>query len=256
MTAGAAELIVARDPEALAALAADRLARELAAAAQEHPDRPLAIALAGGRTPRRSYELLARDVRVPWTRLVVWPGDERAVAPDAPESNARLLRETLVLPGALPASALHAAFASAPRSEAEVQAAADACDRALPARFDLVLLGLGADGHVASLFPHAPALSERRRRCVAVRAPVEPSARLTITPPLLESAGVLLVLAAGAEKAAAVARALEGPPDPDGCPAQLARHGTWLLDVAAGLGARASPPDACGPRPAIRILRP
>jgi 6-phosphogluconolactonase len=232
-----AELVVARDAEALAALAADRLAHALRAAAERHTG-SVTVALAGGRTPRRCYELLARDAGVPWSRLRVWPGDERAVAPDSPESNVRLLRETLVVPGALPANALDAPFETAPRTEAELEAAAAAFARRLPERLDLVLLGLGADGHVASLFPGSPALDERRR-CVAVRGPVEPRARISLTPPMIATTGTLLVLASGSEKAAAVARALEGELDLRACPAQLARGGAWLLDVdAAGRLAR------------------
>ena len=252
MSAGrAAELIVARDVEALAALAADRLARELAAAGSR-AEGQVEIALAGGHTPRRCYELLARDARVPWARLSVRPGDERAVAPDSPDSNARLLRESLVAPGALDAGRLHAPFATAPRGPADVEAAAAAFDRALPARFDLVLLGLGADGHVASLFPGSPALQERERGCVVAQAPVPPIVRVTLTPPRLLSAGVLLVLAAGEEKAAAVARALEGPLDLAACPAQLARHATWLLDIAAASRLqRVRPPRAGDPPRAV-----
>src|SRR5262249_14156159 len=177
--------------------------------------------------------LPAQDARVRWARRSVRPGDERAVAPDSPDSNARLLRETLVVPGALDGTRLHAPFAAMPSGPAEVEAAALAFERALPARFDLVLLGLGADGHVASLFPGSSALAERTRGWVAVEAPAQISTRLTLTPPRLLSAGALLVLASGEAKAAAVARALEGPPDLAGCPGQLARHGTWLLDVAA-----------------------
>jgi 6-phosphogluconolactonase len=246
-----AEIVVARDAEALAALAADRLARALREAAT-HGSGPLPIALAGGHTPRRAYDLLAADASVPWSRLVVWPGDERAVAPDSPDSNLHLLRETLVVPGALPAAALRAPFASVPRTEAELAAAAEAFDRALPERFELVLLGLGADGHVASLFPGSVAVRESRRRGLAATGPVAPFTRLTITPPLLASAGALFVLAAGAEKAQAAARALEGPDDVDACPAQLARRATWLLDVAAASRLqRVRPPRAGDPPRAV-----
>jgi len=227
-----AEIVVARDGEALAALAADRLARALREAA-ERSTGPITIALAGGRTPRRTYEIFAADASVPWSRLLVWPGDERLVPPDSPDSNLRLLRETLLVPGALPAAALRAPFAALPRTEAGLRAAADAFDHALPERFDVLLLGLGADGHVASLFPGSAALHERRRRAVATLSPRPPVGRLSITPPLIESAGALLVLASGEDKAAAVARALEGPDDLLACPAQLARRATWLLDVAA-----------------------
>ncbi len=245
MTAHAArrplELVVARDARALAVLAADRLARELSARAAEFGSRrgaALELALAGGRTPRACYTALARDVSVPWGLLRVWLGDERAVDPDSPDSNARLLRETLVAEGALRSDQLHAPFSAAPRTHADTEAAAAAYARRLPERFDVLLLGLGADGHVASLFPVSPALDETQRRCVAVRAPVDPVERLTITPALIASAGAVLVLVSGASKAQAVARALEGEWDPARTPGQLARGGTWLVDLDAAAALR------------------
>ncbi|HEX5009909.1 MAG TPA: 6-phosphogluconolactonase [Planctomycetota bacterium] len=244
------ELIVARDAGALAALAADRIARELATLARaraEQPGATIEIAFAGGRTPRATYALLATDSRVPWPMLAVWLGDERAVAPDDPASNARLLHETLVEPGALRADQLHAPFTAAPRTHADVEDAASSYARRMPERFDLVLLGLGADGHVASLFPRSPALQEMERRCVPVRAPVEPVERITLTPPLVASAGALLVLVSGTEKAEAVARALEGEWDPRQTPGQLARHGTWIVDREAAGALRRTGGSAAAP---------
>ena len=260
MTAPAAhrplQLIVARDAAALAALAADGIARELAALAEARAAQPGAtidVAFSGGRTPRATYELLARDSRVPWPMLVAWLGDERAVAPDDPASNTRLLRETLVEPGALRADQLHAPFAAAPRTHADVEAAAAGYARRLPERLDLLLLGLGPDGHVASLFPRSPALAEEHRRCVAVRAPVEPVERITLTPSMLAAAASVVVLVSGTEKAPAVARALEGDWDPHQTPGQLARRGTWLVDREAARDLqriRSRLPDAgTGPYP-------
>jgi 6-phosphogluconolactonase len=248
------ELVVARDARALAGLAADRLARELSARAadlQERRGAALDVALSGGRTPRACYEALARDVRVPWGLLRVWLGDERAVDPTSPDSNARLLRETLQADGTLRPDQIHAPLAAAPRTHADTEAAAADYGRRLPERFDVLLLGLGADGHVASLFPRSPALAEERRRCVAVRAPVDPVERLTITPALIASAGAVLVLVSGAAKAQAVARALEGEWDPAQCPGQLARGGTWLVDLEAAAALRrphANDPTGAGPR--------
>jgi 6-phosphogluconolactonase len=257
LTASAAhrpqELIVARDADALAALAADRIARELSALAAAQAGQPgasLAVALAGGRTPRACYEHLARDRRVPWPMLAVWPGDERAVAPDDPHSNARLMRETLVDPDRLRPDQLHTLFDAAPRTHADVEAAAASGARRMPGRFDLLLLGLGADGHVASLFPRSPALLERERRMVAVRAPVEPVERVTLTPRMIETAGCLMVLVSGRAKADAVARALEGEWEPQELPGQLARRGIWLLDAesAVGLQRLRGPVPGGGPR--------
>ena len=244
------ELIVARDAGALAALAADRIARELATLARaraEQSGATIEIAFSGGHTPRATYALLATDSRVPWPMLAAWLGDERAVAPDDPASNARLLHETLVEPGVLREDQLHAPFTAAPRTHADVEDAASSYARRMPERFDLMLLGLGPDGHVASLFPRSPALKEHERRCVAVRAPVEPIERITVTPPLLASAGTLLVLVSGAAKAEALARALEGEWDPRQTPGQLARHGTWIVDREAAAGLKRTGGSASAP---------
>ena len=106
-------------------------------------------------------------------------------------------------------------------------------DRTLPLSLDVLLLGVGADGHTASLFPGSPALAERRRLVVPVTGAKPPAERLTITPPVIGAARRVAVLGAGADKAAMVARALEGPVEPGEVPAQLARHGVWFLDRAA-----------------------
>lgn len=192
----AGDLIVADD---WAGAAAEWIAR--------HAGR--SIALAGGTTPRAVYARLA----LPWAEINFYFSDERAVPPDHPESNFRMARELL------PAARLH-------RMESAEEYA-----RILPEPLDLLYLGMGEDGHTASLFPGSPALEETRR-VVAVRGPD----RITITPPVIASARALLVVATGAAKAAMVRRAREGPWDPRAVPAQLARHGTWIVDRAAASG--------------------
>jgi 6-phosphogluconolactonase len=220
------ERIVARDGEALAALAADRLARltqELSAGGAR-----LQVALAGGRTPRRCYELLAQDARRPVAHWEAWLGDERCVPEDDPASNFAMLRETLVDPGALAPEHLHAV----PTAYGAARAAA-AYALLFPARLDLLLLGMGDDGHTASLFPGAPTLDETRERVVAATSPRPPKERVTITPPVIAAADHVIVLVSGEDKAETLARVLEGPLDVHALPAQLARHGLWIVDRAA-----------------------
>jgi 6-phosphogluconolactonase len=175
--------------------------------------------------------------RIPWDKVGFFFGDERAVPPDSPESNYRMAWETLLRHLPVTAPQIH-------RMEAErddLATVAREYEALLPDSLDVLVLGIGADGHTASLFPHAPSLSERERRVMPVTGGDPLVQRLTITPPVIRSAARILVLATGAEKAEVIARALEGPDDVAGVPAQLARDGTWILDrAAAGALARES----------------
>jgi 6-phosphogluconolactonase len=112
-------------------------------------------------------------------------------------------------------------------------AAVRAYEALLPERLDLLVLGLGPDGHIASLFPRSPTLTESRRRILAVTAPKPPPERLTITPLVIRAARLTIGLVAGAGKSEALARALDGPDDPDQTPGRLARDGLWIVDTAA-----------------------
>jgi 6-phosphogluconolactonase len=194
------------------------------------------IALAGGSTPRGVYWALAqppfRD-DVSWSRLFVYFGDERAVPPDHADSNYAAAREALLRHVAVPGPQIFRMEAE----RADREKAAAEYERRLPERLDILMLGMGADGHTASLFAGSPALEERARRVVPVIAPKAPAARLTITPPVISSARQVLMLVTGTDKAATVVRALRGPFAPRNLPAQLARDGTWMLDrdAAAGL---------------------
>jgi 6-phosphogluconolactonase len=116
---------------------------------------------------------------------------------------------------------------------ADRDAAARAYEAVLPGRLDLLVLGLGEDGHTASLFPGARSMDETRRRVLAVRGPKPPLDRLTITPPVILDALQTIVLVAGADKAEALARAIDGPIAPHRTPGQLARAGLWIADTAA-----------------------
>jgi 6-phosphogluconolactonase len=193
------------------------------------------IALAGGSTPRPVYWTLAQDPfkrKVPWDRVWVYFGDERAVPPDHPDSNYGAAREALLRHVAIPETQIFRMQAE--RADREVAATEYA--RMLPDRLDIVILGMGPDGHTASLFPASPGLEERVRKVVAVIGPKPPAARLTITPAVIAAAREVVVLVTGADKAATVARALTGPLAPRDLPAQLARDRTWILDRAAAAG--------------------
>jgi len=217
---------VVADAETLGQVAAERMASAIAAAvaARGRCD----LALAGGATPKRAYEALAA-APLPWRSVHVWFGDERCVPPDDEASNYRLARIALLDRVTIPPANVHRMRGE----ETDRDAAALAYERELPAALDLLLLGMGQDGHTASLFPGSDALREERRRVVAVVGQKPPPHRLTITPPVVRAARELLVLAAGADKAAAARRALQEEVDPIDCPARLLRDGAWLLDRPA-----------------------
>lgn len=218
------------DPPTFAARAAEYVAGAVEASIVARSR--CALVLAGGATPRPVYEQMAAAPlaeRVAWDRVAIYFGDERCVPPDDPQSNFRMAHEALL-------SRVPVASGSVHRMEGErtdVDAAAAEYARLLPDAVDVLLLGVGEDGHTASLFPHAPALQEEMRRVVPARSPAPPALRLTITPPVIRAARVVIVLARGAAKAGAMVRALEGPRAPQEVPIQLALGGTWLLDRAA-----------------------
>lgn len=192
------------------------------------------VALAGGSTPKPVYALLGgKPLRttIPWLGLSWWFGDERCVPPDHPDSNVRMAQAALFDPAGVPDTRIHRPDGG--REDRE--AAARDYEKTLPEALELLILGIGDDGHTASLFPGSPAVAETRRRVVAAESPAGARWRLTITRPVIAAARRIVVLAAGAAKAAAVARALEGPRDPASTPAQLAaREGAlWILDDAA-----------------------
>jgi len=217
------------EPEALARAAAELFAASIAADVDWRGRCDLA--LAGGSTPRRAYELLAA-LRVPWPALHVWFGDERCVAPDHPDSNHALARAALLDRAPISPDHVHRMRGE----EGDRDAAARAYERELPRSLDLLVLGIGPDGHTASLFPRSAALGETLRRVVAVVGPKPPPHRLTITPPVIAAARRVVVLAAGGDKAQAVRRALHDPVDAANCPAGLLRGARWLLDRAAAAG--------------------
>jgi 6-phosphogluconolactonase len=190
------------------------------------------VCLAGGSTPKRAYELLSTEA-LDWGRVDFYFGDERCVSPDHPDSNYRMACEALVRPGGPRLERIHRMSAE----QEDREAAAAAYDQELPTQLDAMVLGIGEDGHTASLFPGSEALREEKRRVRVIRGAKPPPWRLTVTPPVLRAARALLVLAAGSGKAEAVARAMKAGAVEE-IPARLAaRDGaTWLLDAAAAGG--------------------
>ena len=234
-------LRTAADETALAELAAARLV-ELITAAIERKNAAV-LSLTGGGTPKRLYELLAgppwRD-RVAWDRVHLYWGDERCVPPDHADSNFGMARDALVAHVPLPPSQVHRM-----RGELEPAEAAREYERALPQRFDVMLLGLGEDAHIASIFPGSPVLHERTARVAAPWAPHLQAFRITLTPPALLASDRIVMLVAGSSKADAVSAAIEGGYDPERWPAQLLRQADdrleWLIDRAAARALSAPP---------------
>jgi 6-phosphogluconolactonase len=219
------ELVVATDAAGAAQLAAERLAA--AARAGGH------IVLTGGSTPRLAYELAA-GLQPDWSRVEVWWSDERCVPPDDERSNYGMAQAALLDRLAVAPAAVHRM-----RGELGREEGAELYERELGglARFDLLLLGLGPDGHVASLYPDQPTLDESERRAIGAEAHLQPFVdRITLTLPVLRAARAVLFLVAGADKADAARRAFAGEPS-RATPGSLVRavEGTTtaLLDAAA-----------------------
>ncbi|NUP07334.1 MAG: 6-phosphogluconolactonase [Polyangiaceae bacterium] len=199
-----------------AADVADAAAATIADLAKPSGERA-SVMLAGGTTPKIAYERLAK-LPVDFARIDFYFGDERAVPPDHADSNYRMARSALFDPA-------HVGNARVRRMAgelADLESAARDYEALLPKRVDLLLLGMGEDGHTASLFPGSSAIGETSRLVLPVIGPKPPPKRLTITPPVIERAALVLVLATGASKADALTRALQGPWDPSAVPIQLA----------------------------------
>ncbi len=190
--------------------------------------------LCGGSTPRRIYRLLAGNPyggRTFWWRTHFYWGDERCVPPTDPRSNYYLARESLLDLIGTPDSQIHRMPADVPDKEA----AGAVCEAILPAKADLVLLGMGEEGHTASIFPHSPVIDETRRQVMHVVAPeyAVPRDRLTVTPPVLRAARQVLVLAEGEKKAEALEKVFRPGGDVHETPARLVRDAVWFVDRAA-----------------------
>ena len=238
-----ADLRLHPDLEALSRGAAEGVVRLAQAAVQERGR--FTLALSGGKTPASLHRLLATEFRdrIPWEAVHAFWGDERYVPPEDPRSNYRMAQETLLLHLPIPGANVH----PMPTLLPEIEEAAQAYERTLRShfpgrwpRFDLLLLGLGQDGHTASLFPHSPTLEERARVVVAVRAEAEPPLRLTLTLPAINQAANIYFLVAGREKSEALRCARSGTNDVAACPAAgvRPRQGklVWWVDEGAASG--------------------
>ena len=237
------DIVVCSDARAISLDAAYRFTALNAAAAAA--GKPFTVALAGGNTPALLYRLLASEPfrgAIHWSNTHLFFGDERAVPIDSRFSNYRMAKETLIDRIDIPASNVHRIHGEQPDTEL----AASAFERELASifpnaqvpRIDLILLGMGSDGHTASLFPNMPSLTENSRWAVRSEPGLDPFVpRITLTLPVLNNAANVLFLVAGADKAEMVSRVLTGPPDPQALPSQSVRptNGslTWLLDRAA-----------------------
>ena len=202
------------------------------------------IALSGGTTPKVLYGLLGNEPysnQIDWSHVEIFWSDERCVPPDSSDSNYQLAQEVLLSKIPIQANQIHRMPADQTDRDAASQAYAQEIQRVLgtngiPA-FDLLQLGMGPEGHTASLFPHQPSLQEQQRLVMPVNVPKPPPPRLTFTPPLLNAARHILFLVTGADKADALQAVLESGYQPEEYPAQIVRpaHGevTWMLDTAA-----------------------
>jgi 6-phosphogluconolactonase len=209
------------------------------------------VALSGGSTPKPMNALLAAPPfgeGVDWAQVFIFWSDERCVSPDNADSNYRMARETLLSRIAIPNENIHRVHGEN-SSERAARVYEDELREffrqpggsSTPPRFDLILLGLGEDGHTASLFPGTPGIRENRRWAVAVKHEGPPAPfvdRVTFTPPVINAAANVVFLVAGANKAERLYQVLHEQYDPDRLPAQVVRPANgklfWLLDEGAG----------------------
>lgn len=230
------------DTETLSQEAAQYIVRVAQEAITSH--RRFTIALSGGSTPKKLYALLAEEPyrsQIDWSVVDIFWSDERCVPPGDPESNYLMAQQVLLSKIPIPANQIH----RMPADQTDRDAASYAYtlemqqtigSESVPS-FDLIQLGMGPEGHTASLFPGQPSLHEQQRLVMPVTVPKPPPPRLTFTPRLLNAASHVLFLVTGAEKQDAVKAVLEGEFQPDEYPAQIVKptkgEVTWMLDTAA-----------------------
>jgi 6-phosphogluconolactonase len=254
-----AQLTVVPDKTAMSEAAAERITA-LVEAAVAAPGLA-AVSLTGGDTPDFLYEMLADEKRpwrrrVDWQRLHVFWGDEREVPPDHPESNYGLAYRLLLQYVDVPETQVHRMRGELPASDAGTL-----YDAVLRARrdqtvgplFDVMLLGIGSNAHIASIFPFSPLLfrgadlsGPRGQLAAGIAVPELSQWRITMTPKALLDSAHVIMIASGASKADAIAAAIEGPADVEKYPAQLLRDAgdrvEWIIDAAAAARLRGAPP--------------
>lgn len=199
------------------------------------------LCLSGGKTPQALYECLGQSPyqeQIPWGKIHVFWGDERGVPPNHPKSNYGMAYEALLSKINIPEAHIHRM-----KGELHPESAAQDYERDLRTffgglpTFDFILLGLGADGHTASLFPHTPVLREQNRWVVGYYAESVKMNRITLTPPVLNQGKVIVFLVSGKEKVKVIAQILKEPGGPEKYPAQLIKPKNgklfWLLDSPA-----------------------
>ncbi|HEU5229499.1 MAG TPA: 6-phosphogluconolactonase [Ktedonobacteraceae bacterium] len=202
------------------------------------------LALSGGSTPKTLYSLLGSEPyrsQINWALVEIFWSDERCVPPESEESNFHLAQEVLLSRIPLAPTQIHRMPADEPDRDAASHAYGLEIQKVFGTNripsFDLLHLGMGPEGHTASLFPHQPSLHEQGRLVMPVTVPKPPPPRLTFTPPLLNAAIHILFLVTGADKAEALQAVLEGPYQPDEYPAQIVQptkgEVTWMVDTAA-----------------------
>jgi 6-phosphogluconolactonase len=238
---GAPDIRIFDDPGALFRGAADEFASQATAAVQSRGN--FTVALSGGSTPKSLYGLLATNTSLPWTKILFFFGDERQVPPDHAESNYRMVREALLSKIPVPAENVF----RVPAENPDARQAAEAYEQTLRKffspppgefpRFDMVLLGLGPDGHTASLFPGIPALKEKSRWVVSDWVEKFKTYRITLTLPVLNNAAVVMFLVSGQDKASMLKEVLQGNQPGELFPAKLIRPSNgeliWMVDRAA-----------------------
>lgn len=236
------QIIVLDTPEDIYVRAAEELTHLAGEAVCIHGE--FRLCLAGGSTPQATYELLASRFHhsIDWSEVQFFWGDERCVPPDNAASNFGMADRAMLSKLGLEPRQIHRMqgeldpAAGAQAYEAELQEAFELAPGNFPA-FNLTLLGLGENAHIASLFPHHPALHEKERLALAVEVEAPQRHRITLTAPVLNNSERIIFLVAGESKADAVKNALEGPRDSEQFPAQLIAPTNgevlWLLDKAA-----------------------